>query len=92
MSESELEGLQCFPFHLPDTEAPKRDRTPSYRPLECGPICIEHCGYLGADDSQPCWGQVKDDLTLTSLGSVTIRYFCQGHIKGKPWRYYSEKG
>jgi hypothetical protein len=87
MSESELEKLQCFPFHLPAADTPKPDRLASYRPHSSG----ADCDWLGNDADAPCWGQVKDDFTRTILGGVTVRYYCQGHIKGKPWHYYSEK-
>jgi hypothetical protein len=84
--ESELESLQCFPFHLPDTiPEPRRDRRLSYRPLEG-----HDCDWLGNDADAPCWGQVRDDFILTSLGGLVVRYYCQGHIKQKPWHYYPE--
>lgn len=82
-NDSELENLQCFPFHLPGTlravAVVPPAKSESYTPLGKE---ARDCRYLSSIAEEPCWGPVEMDYHLTILGSFIPLYHCQGHKRG----------
>lgn len=83
-TDSELENLQCRPFHLPVTKevatVMPSAKSASYTPLGKD---AHDCRYLSSLSGEPCWGSVEMDYHITILGNFIPLYHCQGHKRGR---------